>query len=283
MTSPTSQLLHAIAAQARGWHIFPCEPGEKTGALLEPGKPWKIKWYESATNDIDMIMRLWGDINPLYNIGISCKKSGLLVVDCDVPKDLETATEDGWDQFRTLCESHGVGWEQTIDTYQVETPSKGVHLYYRWPDGVLASQASLDTLLDVRTNGGEKGGYVVGAGSCTPGGWYHGINPAPVKDAPEWLVEKVRLKETFRGGGEPFTRAHGVSLAGLHRRLLNEPEGNRNAILFWVAAQAAEEHAEWDVNDLIEEFWDDAMAIGLSPSETKGSIRSGFTKGRRRG
>lgn len=283
MRLPSTQHQHAVAAQMHGWYIFPCEPGEKMGALLEPGKPWRIKWYEAATNDLDMITRLWRDTNPAYNIGVSCKKSGLLVVDCDVPKNW-SATEDGWDQFKSLCERRGASWEETIDTYQVETPSYGLHLYYTWPEDVQASQASLDSLLDVRSNGGEKGGYVLGAGSVTPQGWYHCVNPAPIRPTPRWLMDEVTLKPTTYltgGSSEPFTRAYGVSLAGLHTFLRNATEGRRNDSLFWVVAQAAEENPHLEEDDLLNEFWNDAVSVGLTPQEISASVRSGIRKGRR--
>jgi hypothetical protein len=280
-----TQLRFALDAHKRGWHIFPCEPGEKQGALLCPGtdKPWRIKWYETATNDVNQIIEWW-TTNPECNIGVSAKKSGLLIVDCDVPKfgdntgDECDSYNDGWDQFQMLCEKRGVDWETTIDTYQVETPSKGVHLYYHWPPDTQASQASLDSLLDVRSNGGDKGGYVVGAGSKTGSGWYHVINPAPVKVAPPWLIEECRYREPVRAATSPFTGAHAISSTGLHATVRNAPEGNRNMALFWAVAQFAEEHPDLSMTQLFNEFLDDAVEAGLTLTEIHGTVASGYRK-----
>jgi bifunctional DNA primase/polymerase-like protein len=273
-----TQLTFALDAHRRGWHIFPCEPGEKQGALLYPGqdKPWRIKWYETATNDINQIIQWW-TARPDYNIGVSAKKSGLLIVDCDVPKDM-TYGSDGWDQFQYLCSKRGVDWEDTVDTYQVETPSKGVHLYYEWPPSVQASQASLDDLLDVRTNGGEKGGYVVGAGSRTGAGWYHVINPAPVKMAPKWLIEECKWREPVKAMAAPFTRPHAISTTGLHDTVRKAAEGNRNNALHWAVAQAAEEQPELTVDELFDEFVDDAVEAGLTMVEIRGTVASGYRR-----
>lgn len=275
MTDRT-QLRFALDAHRKGFHIFPCEPEEKQGALLYPGtdKPWRVKWYESATNDVNQILSWWME-RPDYNIGVSCKKSGLLVVDCDVPKNWE-ANEDGWDQFARLCETRGVDWAETIDTYHVETPSKGLHLYYWWPEGVLASQASLDSLLDVRTNGGEKGGYVLGAGSKVSG-WYHCTNPAPIKQCPQWLVEEVAKKEVVHVTN-PFTRPHAISSTGLHATVRNAAEGNRNNALHWAVAQAAEELPELSQEDLVDEFEEDAREAGLTLIEIRATVASAYRR-----
>lgn len=275
-----TQMRFALDAVRRGWHIFPCEPGEKQGALLYPGtdKPWRIKWYESATNDVNQVIQWWSE-RPDYNIGVSAKKSALLIVDCDVPKDWDDAPlYDGWDNFQRLCERRGVSWEDTVDTYQVQTPSKGVHLYYDWPPDVHASQASLDTLLDVRSNGGDKGGYVVGAGSLTGGGWYHPINPAPVKIAPAWLIEECKDRPPARAVSAPFTRPHAISSTGLHETVRSAAEGNRNNALHWAVAQAAEEQPDLTVDELFDEFVEDASDAGLTMMEIRGTVASAYRK-----
>lgn len=276
-----TQMRFALDAHTKGFHIFPCEPGEKQGALLFPGtdKPWRIKWYEAATNNVNQIIAWWTE-RPDYNIGVSAKKSGLLVVDCDVPKDWTQAPDsDGWDQFEKLCHKRGVDWHDAIDTYQVETPSKGVHLYYWWPPEVQASQASLDTMLDVRTNGGEKGGYVVGAGSKTvAAGWYHCINPAPIKAAPRWLVEECMYRQPVRAAVNPFTRPHAISSTGLHDAIRNAVEGNRNNALHWAVAQYAEENPDVGCLGLEEEFIEDALEVGLTLPEIRATVASAYRK-----
>jgi hypothetical protein len=278
----STQILFAMNAQSKGWSIFPCEPGDKRGAFIKP-TTWRLRWYDEATNDILQIAKWWGE-NRDYNIGISAKKSNLLIIDCDVPKEAD-ATTDGWDQFKALCERRGVSWEDTIDTYQVETPSLGVHLYYQWPAELQASQAKLDTYLDVRSNGGEKGGYVVGAGSYihneddhTRSGWYHVINPADVAECPPWLREEVTAKRHIISNKELFTGPHAVSDTGLHNFARMASEGSRNDSLFWAVAKKAEEDPEADVESLFELFVEDAEHVGLTPQEIRATVRSAYNK-----
>lgn len=284
-TTISNQWLWAQDAIRRGWFIFPCEPGDKRGALVQPGSPYRIQWYESATNNIDLAAAWW-EYQPEYNIGISAKKSGLLIVDCDTPKT-DSVQDHGEDQYRRLVESQGHDWTETRDTYIVETPSKGVHYYYLWPGAVKASQRSLDTLLDVRTNGGDKGGYVVGAGSVTPSGPYNvpdGV-PSPVQDAPAWLVELVRAKEPKRRLDEPLGGRRGNRLDsffdeyhGLRNAVLTAAEGNRNETLNWAAHQMAKDGCTED--KILAELYSPARANFLEETEVRRTIHSAWSANR---
>lgn len=281
----TNQWLWAQDAIRRGWHIFPCEVGDKRGALTQPNSPYRIQWYESATNNLDLAATWW-EYQPEYNIGISCKKSSLLVVDCDTPKQ-DVVYDHGEDQFRRLVREVAADWwwDRVRDTYTVTTPSNGVHYYYRWPEDVKASQRSLDSLLDVRTNGGDKGGYVVGAGSQTPTGLYHvsqGVAPE-VQDAPSWLVELVRLKEPVKRLDEPFVKPYAVfdRYAGLREALEGAAEGNRNAMCNWVVYQAVEDDPDLTEDDVLKEFLDPAVRVGLTELEARRTIHSAWTGARR--
>jgi bifunctional DNA primase/polymerase-like protein len=283
----TNQWLWAQDAIRRGWHIFPIEPGDKRGAFTHPGSPYRIQWYESATNNLDLAATWW-EYNPEYNIGISAKKSGLLIVDCDTTKE-DTVYDHGADQYQRLVKEVAGDWwwEKAIDTYQVNTPSGGLHLYYAWPDDVKASQRSLDSLLDVRSNGGEKGGYVVGAGSVTTQGPYYvpeGV-PSPVQEAPSWLIELVRHKEPKRRLDEPFTKPYAVfdRYRGLREAITNAAEGNRNATLNWAIYQMVRDDPEGvHETHCLEEFREVALGAGLTDVEVTRTIHSAY-QGARRG
>jgi hypothetical protein len=274
--SATTQWMFAEDAIRRGWSIFPCEPGEKAGAFAHPGSKFRIQWYEAATDRLDLAARWW-EYNPDYNIGISCKKSNLLVVDCDTPK-MDMTYDHGADQFKRLTKEIAAAWwwEKVIDTYQVETPSKGLHLYYNWPPHVKASQRSLDSLLDVRTNGGTKGGYVVGAGSVVGSGWYHVTNPAPVRDAPSWLVDLVRYKEPRKPLDEPFVKPFAMfdRYRGLREAVRESDEGNRNATLNWAAHLMAKDECEPE--DIVGELLESALYAGLTEQESRRTMHSAW-------
>ncbi|MFE0101209.1 bifunctional DNA primase/polymerase [Streptomyces sp. NPDC059009] len=255
---------YAVAAVQRGWSVFPCNPCgtrcpqsgdviDKQPHLVVPSKPYKLRWGEWATSDLDRVIEAW-TYSPMANIAVACAPSGLLVVDCDVckgPNQLEGTAYadlherlgplvDGTDVLREICERCGGDWSELMDTYRVQTGRLGMHAYYRWPAGLPASQASpVKGLVDVRGNGGSQGGYVLAAGSRTTSGPYLVEHDAPVRDAPPWLVElcrerpqPVRAKPLF---AQP-RRTGGIS--GLADTVRDAAPGNRSNALYWAARSA---------------------------------------------
>jgi Bifunctional DNA primase/polymerase, N-terminal len=261
-------LADAVRAIQRGWWVFPVQPFEKTPHLIRPDKPWTLKWGERSTNDLATVIKYW-TWSPEANVGIACKPSNLFVVDCDMPKreyqlagtrfsslhDTRGPMVDGTGVFEYLATECGADWTEVRNTYSVCTGSMGVHYYYRWPEGVLSSQASiLKGLCDVRGNGGTDGGYVLGAGSCTSKGPYIVENDLPVADAPEWLIRYCTdgARDVVPAGLSQYVRpATGGHIGGLEESVLTAPDGNRNNILVWAARAAC--------NDGIPE--DEAIAV----------------------
>ncbi|MFJ2200829.1 bifunctional DNA primase/polymerase [Streptomyces violaceusniger] len=261
MTSTERLGPYALQAWARGFHVFPVEPYEKTPHTLYPGQPYTLRWSEAATNELDRVTEYWKRW-PNANIGIACKPSSLLVVDCDMPKrayqlrgsryaelhDRLGPLVDGTDVFRHICESLGQDWAESTRTYRVCTGSMGCHYYYSWPDTMRPprapepSQASIvKGLVDVRSGGGERGGYVLGNGSVTTKGPYWAENDRPIRVAPPWLVALCR------DGVEPFRAAPAVpfrrpgrtgNLSGLVATVEGATRGNRNQALLWAARSA---------------------------------------------
>src|SRR5258706_240076 len=63
---------HAAELASRGWHVFPCRPGNK--------RPAVDRWEERACADPQRVAPHW----PAgANIGLACGPSGLVVVDLD--------------------------------------------------------------------------------------------------------------------------------------------------------------------------------------------------------
>ncbi|MFI6938841.1 bifunctional DNA primase/polymerase [Streptomyces sp. NPDC050418] len=247
----TNLIPHAVGALHQGLSIFPVQPNEKTPHLIRPDKPYSIRWSEWATRDLNRVIAAWS-YSPAANIGVACAPSRLLVVDCDIAKekfalrgtpyeqlhDTLGPLVDGHDALKALCELSGGDWEELNDTYRVQTGSMGLHLYYSWPPGIRASQASpIKGLVDVRGNGGTQGGYVLGAGSVTTKGRYIAENATPVRPAPRWLVEMVREKPAPKRPLLVQPRRSG-GISGLVDTVATAPDGNLGNALFWAARSA---------------------------------------------
>lgn len=265
MAPEPSLLPYALQALGQGFHIFPVEPGGKTPIRIYQDRPkedapWTIKWSEVATNDPNKVVEWW-TYAPMANIGVACKPSGLFVVDCDQPKTDDILNGTPWEYLHDLFGPRVDGetvWDQVVEryggphavqhafnTYQVATGSGGRHFYYRWPPDVHSSQDSIVRgLLDVRGNGGERGGYVLAAGSVTASGRYtedgdtsSGVR-AGVRNAPEWLISLCRYQEPYRPPRLPFQQPRHMAFHGLVETVRNAPDGNLNNGLFWAARAA---------------------------------------------
>ena len=129
---PLRRLLSAAltAAQA-GMQVFPVQPHGKIPAVRQ--------WEQAATTDPDAVTAWW-QVRP-YNIGIATGPSGLVVVDLDtargaVPPPRWTGARGGHDVLRAVAAEAGQPFPG--DTYSVTTPTGGIHLYFRQPDGAAA-------------------------------------------------------------------------------------------------------------------------------------------------
>jgi hypothetical protein len=140
-------LAAALAAAERGWAVFPCRPGDKRPALHSesacprtgPCAERHAKPEDRATTDPQRIQRCWAAGE--FNVGLATGPSGLVVVDCDIPKpgtrpprewDLP-GVRDGQDVFAVLAERAGADLTEALTTYTVRTRHGGWHLYYRHP------------------------------------------------------------------------------------------------------------------------------------------------------
>lgn len=200
----------ALAAAARGWHVFPLRPGGKRTAFPDhdeggcTGRDPRCRnghqgWESRATTDAARIRRAWQ--HAPYNVGIACGPSGLVVIDLDRPKPGEDppgewalpGVNDGADVLAVLCERAGQPFPS--GTFTVTTRRGGMHLYFAAPDGVELRNTSgrhrtgLGWLIDTRA----AGGYVVAPGSFVdlPDGTgpYTVVNDAPPAPLPGWLAD----------------------------------------------------------------------------------------------
>ncbi|GIH27941.1 DNA primase [Acrocarpospora phusangensis] len=297
MAVPASTLArYALAAAARGWHVFPLNPGHK-----QPARG-STEWERRATTDPQVIRRWWARAS--FNIGIACGPSNLVVIDLDKPKPGEhppsrwalPGVSDGADVLAALCEQTGHPFP-TLETFQVSTRRGGLHLYYTAPAGHHLRNTEGDKgnglgwLIDTRAHGG----YVVGPGSWVdlPDGTgpyqvIYNTTPAPL---PPWLSKQLLTPPPMSGKPMRLNLPEGrrgkflhAAITGELERLAAAPVGQRNHTLYLAATALGQLVAggaltESEVTNLLGQGGANA---GLTPSETRLTIKSGLRNGARR-
>lgn len=276
--------LAAFAAYAvgLGFHVFPVRPNDKVPHYLAGN------WGETATNDGMAVYSFWRQ-HPTANIGIACKQSNLLVIDLDQAKDDWNLRGTDWEYVHAAYGPR-VNGEDLFDemrfhaeegfvpeTFSVRTGSGGLHLYFRWePSWPRITQASpVKGVVDVRGNGGQYGGYVLGAGSVTAAGEYKIENNSPIALPPMWIrllvMEKpAQPKKTFQGIRQPGA----VSQSGLVDTVANAQPGNRNNALVWAARTFCEEGVPEE--EALRVLGEAASRAGLGEMEAERTIQSGY-------
>ncbi|MFC7382796.1 bifunctional DNA primase/polymerase [Sphaerisporangium rhizosphaerae] len=291
---PADLTRYALAAAARGWHVFPLAPGGKV-------PPRGLDhWQTRATTNPDTIRRWW--TRAPYNIGIACGPSRLVVLDLDTPKQKEglrppppfdlPGVTCGADVLALVCERAGQPFP-TLETFQVHTRRGGLHLYYAAPNGAELgnTQSRLGWLIDTRAHGG----YVVGPGSFVdlPDGTgtyqvIHNATPAPL---PPWLLQPLSPPPLPPQHPItlpiPDTRVSAYVRAALEReaeRVTTAPPHGRNRALYVAAVALGQLVAggsitEQQVTSLLEQA---GGAVGQTPSQISHTITAGLKAGAQR-
>jgi len=164
-------------------------------------------WTREATTDKKQIRR-WFDQPDPPNVGIAMGdwngKGGVFAVDIDVGET---------DGHQTWKDRLAVEEEPVPETFTVDTPSGGTHLYFLAPPGVQIKSANgaLGDSIDVKGNGG----YVVAPPSTTEEGIYtvREDTPSEIAPAPFWLVSAVSKEGGDREDKSPKPSAPTVSFS----------------------------------------------------------------------
>lgn len=239
-----------LKAASLGLACFPVDPDDKR-PLKHNGR--RIEWGEHATADVGTLTQ-WFTRFSDANYGVAAKHSNLLIVDCDMGRDPETGekrplperfdvpgVECGEDLFAEMTTQLGVAYP--FDTMTVRTPKGGAHYYFANATGELMSNAPIvKHWIDIRANGGEKGGYVVGPGSRIGGRPYSIVTPPPIAPAPQWLIDMCRYREPASQVHRPAAPAWSQGTGRLQPLLdhfRNSQPGNQSNALYWAACAAA--------------------------------------------
>ncbi|MBO4144891.1 bifunctional DNA primase/polymerase [Kocuria rhizophila] len=234
----TGDYLYALAAH--GIRVFPLVPGEK--------RPMVTGWEQKATTAPSLLDRWPAGAG----VGIACGPSGLVVVDCDnhggtPPREWDRpGITNGLDVYADVWARHTRA--PLFDTMTVETPSGGLHFYYRAPLGsrIRNSAGKFGWQVDVRA----AGGYVCAPGTTLPNGAYTPTGgPGNIAPLPQWLrallepqkptpaATQRRAPQVIPGPRSQVERR----VRGLIRTVAEAPEGQRNSTLNWAAWQLAQD------------------------------------------
>jgi hypothetical protein len=240
-------LRQALACAARGWPVFPCQPGRKIPATRHG--------YLDATIDQQQITA-WFGRHPAWNLAVATGTPGPDVLDVDQHGPAGNG-------FPALARLRAAGLLAGATAY-IRTPSGGLHAYFTGSNqrnGHLPAHH-----LDFRS----AGGYILAPPSQVGGKLYQHIKTLGGDGGLDWQAV-IRLLEPARQHQRPAAcqlPEHAISrLAGW---VAAQREGNRNAGLFWAANRALEADPAADLSPLATA----ARQAGLSEPEITRTLHS---------
>lgn len=250
-------LTHALDYAARGWPVFPLRPPVNT--------PYTAHGFHDATLDAEQIGAWWFDHDDA-NVGI---RTGIAfdVLDID-HDDYCTGVADLPD-----CDTDGGP--------VVRTGSGRFHLYFQ-PSG-LGRRIKFSEHCDWL----GAGGYVVAPPSThRAGGRYEWFAPytLPLTAAPAVLVAAVNPPRPPPAPVAPHTFTGSWSPSGLIAKVATALEGQRNDVLNWAALAVGSDVAKGKATQdeglaALAQLDFAAARAGLTDSEIKATIRSGYRAG----
>ncbi len=237
----TDTTLHqALAYARRGWPVFPCLPGEKTPATRHG--------FRDASTDPDQITG-WFTRRAEYNLAIATGAPGPDVLDVDQHRPAGNG-------YAALNRLRRAGLLDGATAY-LRTPGGGLHAYFAGTTqrcGHLAGH-HLDFL--------SAGGYVVAPPSQVDGRPYQLIKRLDGHGTLDWAtVVELLDPQRHQQRSAPGPAAH-PDLTHLAAWVASQPEGNRNAGLFWAANRALAADPAADLSPLAAA----ARQVGLGEQE----------------
>ena len=220
-------LRQALAYARRGWPVFPCLPGQKIPATAHG--------FRDATTDPDQITE-WFTRHPDWNLAIATGAPGPDVLDVDQHGPAGNG-------YAALGRLRRAGLLDGAAAY-VRTPSGGLHAYFTGTaqrSGHLPAQ-HLDFL--------SSGGYILAPPSQVDGRPYQLIKTTGRHGSLDWAAVTRLLQPARQHQRTEARSAPDRDLGHLARWVAAQPEGNRNAGLYWAANRALETDPAADLSPL---------------------------------
>ena len=249
-------LRQALAYARRGWPVFPCQPGQKIPATRHG---YKRRHHRRAAD---------------HRTGSAATPTGTWPSPPALPAPTSwtsTSTAPAGNGYAALGRLHCAGLLEDAYGY-VRTPSGGLHIYFTGTaqhSGHLAAHH-----VDFRS----AGGYVLAPPSQVDG---HPYLPwgTPGRDGTLSWERVCRALPSPPQRQRPEPRpAQDRDLGTLARWLARQPEGNRNAGLYWAANRALEADPAADLSPLA----DAARQAGLGDQEISRTLDSARRTGQAR-
>lgn len=245
-----SLLLEAALGYADiGWRIHPCRL-DKT--------PLTRSWIRDATTDPDQI-RAWWRRWPRANVAVATGYPGPDVLDVD--------TKNGRGGMALYDRAREAGLLRGASA-MIATPSGGFHI---WFEGTAQTGSAIGTgkALELKATGG----YVLLPPSYVETAEYAGHYELVERYEAAGTVDFAAVRSLLEPPRnwvqrEPSYR-RAAAVDSLARWLAGQPEGNRNAGLFWAACRALEAG-----NGDLREIEDAAAALGLTEREIRRTVES---------
>ena len=253
MTDDTT-LRQALAYARRGWPVFPCQPGQKIPATTHG--------YRDATTDEQQITA-WFTGHPGRNLAIATGAPGPDVLDIDVHGPAATG-------YPALARLRRAGLTDGAAAW-IRTPSGGLHVYFT---GTAQRSGHLPGChLDFRA----AGGYILAPPSQVNGRSYRLLAAPGRSGRLDWNAVTRLLQPRRQPRPDPSpSPGTGGDLSGLARWVAAQPQGNRNAGLFWAANRALDADPAADLAPLAAA----ARQAGLDDPEITRTLDSARRVGR---
>jgi Bifunctional DNA primase/polymerase, N-terminal len=225
MTDAT--LRQALTFAARGCPVLPCQPGRKTPATRHG--------VRDATTDPGQITA-WFGRHTDWNLAIATGAPGPDVLDVDQ----HGAAGNGYAAFRQLRAAGLLAGARAW----VRTPSGGLHAYFTGTDQRNGHLPGYH--LDFRS----RGGYVLTPPSQVDGKPYQLIQALPGRGTLDWDAVLRHLQPERQPQPLRYLQPGRKDLSYLVRWVASQPEGNRNAGLFWAANRVLDADPSADLSPL---------------------------------
>ena len=239
-------LRQALVYAARGWPVFPCQPGQKIPATTHG--------YRDATTNPQQITE-WFTRHPGRNVAVATGAPGPDVLDIDQ----HGPAGSGFPAFARLRQAGLV----TGASHYVRTPSGGLHLYFT---GTAQRNGHLPGRhLDFRS----AGGYILAPPSQVNGHPYQLLRATGHHGTLDWAA----VTDVLPPGRQPQPQPRpnqGRDLGPLAVWVAAQLEGNRNSGLYWAANRTLEADPAADLSSLAAA----ARQAGLSDPEITRTLNS---------